>query len=297
MKYRIVRNHIGTIKKDIICEFDIPCNINDICFIPKFGFLLVLRDNHCVSHVDLNGKIELSWLGHMDEEGYKNCTGQFSRLSYPSSISYDSIRNHCFLVERGGASIRLVELNPPYITNLMSNQSIMGFESKELMDSVEGINTSCVCGSYLELYFVIDRLNACYKYSKGIIKKIAGSGERGYSIGSDLKSCMFNNPRGIEFIGESKNIYILDSGNKCIRMINGNKISLIKGSPISDEFIKNPLCLKHNKGILYYIDDNCVKYYSSSESGNSVLYNGNENNIRFIEVDNKDLIVMENINE
>lgn len=291
MSYRIVKNLFGTSKKDTVCEIDIPYKIHDMCFIPKFGFLLALRNNHCISHVDLKGNLTTAWLGDIDKEGYKNCTGSYARLSYPSSICYSSKNNQCFVIERRGASVRVIDLNPAYIATLLGKSDIGRIEKKVSSHSALEVNTCCSSGAYMELYWSISKLNMCYRYCKGKVDVFVGSGKPGYSVCSKIGSSMINNPHGIVCI--NKDLYISDTDNHCIRKVSKDGISLFEGTPVEKEIVDAPTCLRHHKGVFYFLDGNDVKYYSPSGPSRGVIYSSENNTIKSIELDGRDLLILE----
>ena len=119
MLYSLNKISFGTSKKDVVFDVDLPYDVYDFCYLQDFGFLFVLRDNHCISRIDLKGNLTVEWIGSVDQRGFKEGSGKYACLDFPSSICYHKQSGNCFVIERGGSSIRSVEVEDRYVYTLL----------------------------------------------------------------------------------------------------------------------------------------------------------------------------------
>jgi len=295
MLYRIVKKIFGANESDVINEVEIPSNIHDFCFIPDLGYLFALKDNHCISLLDLEGNFTLSWLGMFNEKGCRDGTKHHARLSYPSSVCYLPQTKRAYVVEDGGANIRIIDVNTVYISKLLGKSIVDKMEKKFAKIKISEINTCCCVNKYAEVYWVVDKANYCYKYKQGNVKIILGNRRASYSVSSDISWSSLNGPSGLALANDA--VYIADTGNHCIRELTKTSLSLFEGTPIETELVNSPSCLKHCKGMFYFLDGNQVKYYAPSGPSRGVLYenkNENENeNLTAIDVIDRNLLILE----
>jgi len=289
MSYRLVKSLFGTSNKNVICKVDLPYDVNDFCFIPNFGYLLALRDNHCISRIDTDGKLTISWLGELNKEGYEDGNSHFARLSYPSSICFSLQSKKAFVIESGGASVRSFDIDTAYITSLLGTPVISRLEKGVSKLPLKDINTFCCVDQRQQIFWTIDKTNKCYKFYQGDVTNILGNGKATYSVSSDVSKSSLNKPSGIAMIGD--NIYVADTENHCIRELSKKAIRLFYGTPMEVNLVNTPSYLKYVNGLFYFLDGLDVKYYSLSGLGNGILYTGN--NIVAIDTDGKDLLILE----
>jgi len=290
MSYQLVKNKFGTSNREIIFDVDIEHNINDFCYVSGLGYIFVLRDCHCLALLDETGKLSLPWLGSINKEGYSKGKGQYSRLSYPSSITYCKSLNKCFLIEKGGCSVREISLNSDYISSSTGKSSIKQIEDLITKFHPSEIDTIACVDDMARVYWIISVINKGFVFNRGDVRFWIGSGKQGYSVCSSFKRFSFNEPRGL--VSAKDRIYLADTGNHCIREIMKDKIKLVAGDPEGKGFINNPSCLCSARGRLYFIDGNEVKYYSVSNGDNGTIYQGQE--IVFIAAnDHEDLLILE----
>lgn len=77
--------------------------------------------------------------------------------------------------------------------------------------------------------YVADTLNHCIRKvdTKGNVSTLAGSGKAGYQDGS-LKEALFNEPTDV-ILDQEGSLYVLDSGNQCIRKLKEGKVTTLVG--------------------------------------------------------------------
>jgi hypothetical protein len=292
ISYRLVKNSLGTNQRDILANIDLPEDISDFCFIPDFGYLFVLKNNHCISFLDLEGNFTKEWLGGFGENGYKDGSNKYARLNYPSSICYSEESKKAYLIEEGGASLRSIDLSLVYIRYLLGRDVISKLRQYISKFSLDGIYTSCCTSKFNTVYWTSDKLNRCFKFKQGEVQVILGDGRCGYSVSSDICSSRLYNPSGIFVSG--KFVYVADKGNHCIRELTegeNGRLRLFKGTPVETNIIDAPTHLKSYKGLFYCLDNNKVKYFSSSGNEDGVVYEGD--NVVGIELQGRNLLILE----
>ena len=291
MSYRLNTISFGTGKKSSIFDIDIPYDVYDFCYIKDFGYLFVLRDNHCVSRMEYNGKLTLDWIGSVNKVGLKDGIGNRALLDHPSSICFLPSKRQCFLIEKGGASVRCVNTDDGCIYQLLG--SAVKTELATRMDkfNISKFRTASCVDRYGKIYWSVDEINQCYQYNNGEAGCFLVNGVYAYSVASKINRSYISKPSGIACVKDV--IYIADTGNYCIREITKNVIRLVTGNPT--ENILNPLMLKYAKGLLYFIDGHSVKYTSVSGDNIGTIYESH--NIVSIDIDeNKSLMVLEKTN-
>jgi len=293
MSYQLIKNKFGTSNKEVISDINIQENIHDFCYIADFGYIFVLRDNHCLAHLNKEGSFVFPWIGDINKDGKRDGKGKHVRLSYPSSIAYCKGLNKCFLVERGGCGLRDINLNNNYVSSPIGTSSVKKMEALISKFDPSEIKTTACVNSMAQVYWTIDVINKGFFFNQGDVRFWIGSGKQGYSVCSRVKYFSFNRPEGLAI---SKNrIYLADTGNHCIREIMKDKIRLVAGDPEGKGFIKKPSCLQIRSDRLYFIDGDEVKYYSVSNGSGGVLYSSK--NIISIAVDeHENLLILEKNN-
>lgn len=184
---------------------------------------IVERDNHTVRRIAGRTGLVTTLAGN-GEPGFSGDGRQavLSQLRQPHSIAFDS-RGNLLICDIGNQRLRRVEAD----TGIMSTLSGTGaadatpdsgpLEGTALLGP-RSIDTDRDGNAYLVLregnaVFVLD-LNA------GRLRKLAGSGERGYSgDGGDALQASFNGPKGIAWSREDNSVYVVDTENHVIRRV------------------------------------------------------------------------------
>jgi len=289
MSYRIVKNLFGTSTREVVSIVDIPYTISDFCFIPEFGYLLALRDNHCIAHVDINGGLTLPWVGALDEPGQEDGSREYARLSYPSSLSYVPKFRKVFVIEGGGAILRAIELDSGYIHNVIGSATINRLKKMTAKLSVADINTACYANNLQEVYWCSDRLNRCFRFRQGDVDCILGNGKQGYSVSSDFRKSTLYYPSGITVVSNA--VYVSDKGNHCIRELTTKRLRLFEGTPIEKDIVDAPSKLKTYKGVFYYVDGDSIKHFSPNGPSRGSVYEGN--GIVSLDMQGNNLLILE----
>jgi hypothetical protein len=187
--------------------------INDILYIEEGVFALALNNKVIISKGRSSNE---------DIEGIFN----------PISITYSKSMRKIFVLQDNGE----IKEADPFDLNCPA-ESILEEETSKL------IKNYCERGEKLKIpskfsmsvnhlghiYVSIASENSCFQIKGKNLESRYGNGKPGYSTSSNWNLCRFNQPGGVRC--DKSNIYISDSGNSCIRKIEGSNISVIAGFP------------------------------------------------------------------
>lgn len=253
MSYKILKIPYGSNKPSIINTIDTTLEINDIKYINDFGFILVLSCHHCLGYIDTKGQVTMPWIGQLNKCGNDN--GLCAKLNYPASICYSNRNRSCHIVENGGTNIRYFYLKEKAITSEFGTSIIKKIEHFFInVKDRSKLKTSCDIDSRGTIYWVVNGINRCFRYSSEDItfKSFVGNGHGGFSTSSDLNNCKLSSP---ESVAINKNVYIADTGNNCIRKVSHGfvkNISVFAGQPCKN--IIRPSKIIFSSDNLYFID-------------------------------------------
>ena len=272
-------------------QMELNYAITDFCY-TKIGFLFLLRNEHCIGKVDFKGNVELPFLGLIGERGQE--FEYDSRLSFPSSICYNKQQDTAFVVENGGDVIRKIEFNPLYTITLITNKDSIDLYFKNADAALT--HTCCDIDSNNVIYWGVKNLHRIFKMDGIDICLFAGNGKPTFSMATDPRQSSFSRPSGIKVF--NNNVYITEQGNHCIRQINSGKVNLTAGMPhaCGDNDGKGIECnfshlrkLVGFKNLLYFIDNNKIKYFSLIQKNIGTIY-APKNNIVSIDSDKENTI-------
>ncbi|GAG80470.1 unnamed protein product, partial [marine sediment metagenome] len=108
---------------------------------------------------------------------------------------------------------------------------------------------------------VNNKINRCLKVDGSKVNVFVGNGSSGFSIATKLPQCQLNSPTGVCCYKDD--VFISDTKNNCIRKVSKDgKIKTIIGCPETDGDISSPSKMIIRKNMIYFIDDNNIKYAS-----------------------------------
>jgi len=256
MPYQLSRISLGIKKIEKKIDIDSTLEINDICYVPDFGVVLVMKKHHCLGLINNKNKIDIPWKGQIGQEG--NDYGSDPLFSYPSSICYNPLRKVIYVIENGGKYFKQIEMSTSLVyTSLLLNKiilkSIMPYFDK--ISNTELFDTSCSSSKHGEFYWCVKELNRCFRFDVdgSNLSSFIGNGRSGFSVSTKLKDNIMNHPSGIVCV--ENEIYISDTENHCIRKKKNNFLEVASGSPNSENGVwNNPskICFDNN---LFYIRD------------------------------------------
>ncbi len=213
MRYKLYIKNPGVNIK-ILKEFDFPEKIVDFYFYEK---LLILT----------NGSLYQLELENIKPE-------KVTDFKFKNASSFNYKDGSVYLADNGGREIYIINernklcrlfidgLNKSIIDNLLKKHN------GQLNCVVIGVNLG-------KAYLLIRELNRIFLYENSSLNCIAGNGFAGYSVGPTAKTSMLNHPEGIcVHLGK---IFVSDTGNGVIRLIENNKMRVFAGHPIDNRIL------------------------------------------------------------
>jgi len=302
MPYKLIKIPMGTSTCQLVSNVNISENITGLCYVNDLGFLFLVRDSHCIGLITNSGKIEFPWMGEYNTKG--NEDGTMPLFEYPSSICYSPTYKICYLLENGGSKLRNINVHNKYASSGMSSivsKNIERYFSKS--DNYNNFQTYCDIDDRANVYWIITELNRCMIFNReySIAENYIGNGRSGFSTSNCLSECLMNKPRGLRYFkGE---LYICDANNHCIRKVKDRVMSIVAGNPMAKDYkdgigveclMNNPSSLVSHGNIMYFIDNNKIRYLSLPDHNVGTIYESN--NITSIEINNRnDLLVLEKV--
>jgi hypothetical protein len=291
--YKIVNKIVGVNKFTIFAEFEHPSHIEDICFVPEKGYYFL--SNQCVGHINMDKKMQFPVIGKEGISGYKR--GFYKQVVFdnPTSLCYNKDEKTLMVVEKNGQRICCLNLLDEYyvldfilpnITDIINPL----FAKLNMANKSKGTKITyandCVCWSS-ELIHTIFRLD--YKESLTVY----GSGRKWFSMSEYPEVNSFNNPKGLCLI--NKKLIAVDSGNYCIRNLNGKDNSIIYGHPLKKENAENIGKILFIKNLLYYINNNTVCGLTLNKGNTFSVYQTENEVISFTDGQNNSISILEKV--
>ena len=185
--------------------------------------------NGIISTVAGNGQAYVTFSPYAVGDGGAATNGT---LSYPNGLALDTNGN-LFIADNGNNRIAKVGTNGIIVTVA----GIPSLSGHYLVDGVQATSTSLNFPSGVAVdssnnLFIADSQNARIRKvnASGIISTVAGNGTFGYSgDGGTATSAKVNFPTGVA-LDTAHNLFIVDSGNHCIRKLAANIITTVAGN-------------------------------------------------------------------
>jgi DNA-binding beta-propeller fold protein YncE len=229
-----------------------------------------LRYKDRIKVFDLQGRL-LSTIG--DERGFNDATGTDARFDTPKGLA--CMHDGSILVaDSGNSCIRSIspESAVQSLTGTALHYRTLGHNDGPIGMGLFNNPCGIVEDNQRNIY-IADTGNNCIRMiTGGIVRTIAGSPDRrGFRDGIGSVS-LFNRPEGIAFDPNNNIIYVADTGNNCIRMINPEGlVQTIAGHSHTEGNVDGPgITAKFNSpkgiavgsnGIIYVTDteNNCIR--------------------------------------
>jgi len=164
MNYKLFRLYLGTGKLETILEFSSLFKIINFCYVDRFGFILLFKNQHCLGLINKESKYIFPWVGQPDKKGHYNSTSPF--FEFPSSVCYCMATHNVYVVENGGSRIRKLELNPFYASSVFGNaveKKMLNYFSN--FSDKKDIVTSCCVGGLGDIYWSVIELHRSLRYT------------------------------------------------------------------------------------------------------------------------------------
>jgi len=267
MSFKIIEQKFGTSVKTIIFELETEIKINDFCFVKDKGFIIA-TDNG-VALLTCDNKFILPWV---------------SRINNPKSIYFQEKNKNVYVVD-GYKSVKRFNLNNPYAFDVTGERGKAFFDHYFSKMKDENCIVDCSATSSGEVYFTNNKINRCFRINNAEASVYVGNGRSGFSIATKLDQCQLNSPSGV--CCHNGEVYISDTQNKCIRRVSKNKnIKTVIGQPeISESELDAPSKIVIKGSLIYFIDNNKIKYSTIDATDMGILYNPPDSKCNIISLD------------
>ncbi len=242
--------------------------------------------NHRIRMIDSEGKISTVAGGGNGGDGE---LATEAWLSYPSAVTGNS-KGELFILDTDNYSVRKVGTDKKISTVVGTGWEGEHVEGEEATKSPMNAPLGFAVNNEGEIFVITEQYDEATDEdittvlkvgTDGRIRKFAGNGQKGFSgDGGPAVGASLNSANGIA-LGKSGEVYIADSGNLRIRMVNSKGIiSTIAGTdkreyagddgPAKDASFLYPYNVHvAPNGDLYVCDENRLRVIYSSEQPNS----------------------------
>jgi DNA-binding beta-propeller fold protein YncE len=191
----------------------------EVRFDTKGNMYFVEMMNHLIRKVDAEGII--STIAGTGEKGFSGDGGTALKATFnrPHSIALDEKRNHLYVADIGNNRLRRIDL----VKGLIETYTGGGTKNPS-EGSVENIKWNGPRALFIEgrnLWMALRGGHSVWRIDldADTHEHIACTGDKGYTgDGGAAKAATMNGPKGIA-IGPKGNIYVVDTENQAIRMI------------------------------------------------------------------------------
>jgi len=204
-----------------------------------------------IIRVSKNGKVHKMAAGksHFAGDGLKASESVFY---YPHNVTTDN-KNNIYISDSGNQRIR--KINTDGVITTIAGNGKRGFEKNAEKALKTSLNyPHCVAVDEKQNIYIADSWNNVIRVvsSEGEIKTLAGNGKNGFSgDGGTALEASLNKPCGVDV--DSGKIFIADTGNNRIRMVNSQGIiRTIAGN--SRTKLKHPHSVKAVSGKIFIAD-------------------------------------------
>ena len=252
MEYKLVRKNFGIQKTETVHTFEEDSKVKDICYVPDLGFFFIV--GHALSLLNNDGEYLSPWCGNKHQPSLSNMSVPATGFSNPSSLYLS--KNKLYVCELNGASIRKIDLKTFNVSSLLKGELQVNLLSKFKKAARYNGETAICIGANDAVFWSSEVINKCFYFKGAILKTIIGTGRRGFSNATQSTNSMVDRPKGLVY--SSGGVYLVDSGNGCIRQIsNGTKV--IYGNPHKEDTLnmskmascKSSVYVLCNSGIIH----------------------------------------------
>jgi hypothetical protein len=286
MKYKLVKKKVGTQELSDVIEFENSLEIRDIHFCNKNGIFFSAGD--FVGKIDLSNNILFPYLGATEDSNINRGEISQVKLNAPCSFYSDNRNDTLYISENGGELIRLFNLNEQYLSPMMEGVHEKDYLSFFVRRKIENLK-SFIFSNGVETFWTVPSLNRIFAYKDCILRLVAGNGRAGFTTSNNIENCQFSSPQGIIVIG--RNVYVADTGNNCIRVIN-DKVELFSGFPLRKDF-DAPSKMVERNGVIFVLDRNGLKSIGLKDPQKIVVVYDSTNIVSMTVAEDKSLMILE----
>jgi len=212
-----------------------------------------------------------------------------------------SRKNFIYVICNNGKEFIKIEKPFLYVSKIIDKKSeslVEKLTSKHNETFVIDLATD----TYGRIFLCYDGINRCLLISGARLTNYVGNGYPTYATSKKAKYCSLNKPSGITCTENT--VYIADSNNNCIRMVNGNAVSAVIGMPNErgdkegfglDARLNFPSKMTSFSDSVFFVDENKVKTFTTKNLYVKDYHVFNGNIISIQADDEKNLYVLEEL--
>ena len=181
---------------------------------------VIVSDSLFIRLVDITSN-SVSTLAGNGFSSFANGPVSIAEFNDPNGIALDSSNGNIYVADSSNSVIRLINTGTGMVSTIAGSRP-RGYLDGPASSAKFNFPNGIALDSSNRNIYVTDSSNNVIRLintGTGIVSTIAGTGSYGYLDGP-ASSAKFNFPNGIALDSSSGNIYVADSGNKVIRLIN-----------------------------------------------------------------------------
>jgi DNA-binding beta-propeller fold protein YncE len=167
--------------------------------------------------------------------GYVEAQGEAARMSGPGGVAYNAATNSLIFTDSLNGRVRSIDLANSNQTSLYAGLSTYGGDGYMIPAGSFNSPYDTAINTVTGRLYIVDSGNCVIRMidQNGYISTIAGNGSSGYANGPGATS-QFSFPRGVAVDSARNYLYVTDTNNDVIRMIDLNApdytVSLVAGA-------------------------------------------------------------------
>ncbi|RUS85841.1 hypothetical protein EGW08_006393 [Elysia chlorotica] len=217
-----------------------PDGNTDVLLIAMAGshqiWVYFLADGHWYKNVAHSAGTCIRFAGSGLEENRNNAYPEKASFAQPSglALSPKMSRNTLYIADSESSSVRSISLDNCKVSNIAGGErdpsNLFAFGDKDGKGYDAKLQHPLGVTLLGDNLIVADSYNhkiKCVDLNTGVCETLAGTGSPGVTVNQgDLKLCQFNEPGGLSSDADKKLIYIADTNNHAIKVLDLEKKSL-----------------------------------------------------------------------
>lgn len=188
--------------------------------------------NHMVRAVDLDANSMTSRVAGSGTQGDLGGTSLAARFNTPYAAETDFGAGIMYVADTVNNKIKTVDFGSENYVSFFSGLGLYGGDGNTIPSATFNSPVDVCINTLTGMVYILDSINHVIRRvdESGVVSTIAGTGTAGYAEGPGL-SAQFNAPRGICADPYEDKLYISDTGNNRIRVMDlvTNEVSLLAG--------------------------------------------------------------------
>ena len=202
-------------------------NPNGIAFDPSNGNIFVADTLSCFIRLINVTSLTVSTIAGSGFYGYQDGPASSAEFRNPNGIAFDPSNGNIFVADTFSNMIRLINMSSSTVSTI-SGDGLFGYLNGPALQAQFNVPYGIVLDPSNGNLFIADTGNNVIRLiekSSGNVSTIAGNGNPAFSDGPAF-SAEFNNPYGIALDPFNGNIFVADTFNNAIRLINMSSLTV-----------------------------------------------------------------------